>query len=67
MIGTVQGGPFARKDKGRSIKWESQKVWTISETTVDLDQEREDFLNPGKNKKIVPKNLTPGEKVKRSL
>lgn len=50
MIGTVQGSPFARKDKSRSMKWESRKVWTISETTVDLDQEREDFFNPEKKK-----------------
>lgn len=47
-MGNGQGSPSGRKDRGKRVKWGSRKVWTASETTVDLDQERKDFLNPGK-------------------
>lgn len=46
--GNGQGSPLSRKDRDKSVKWGSGKVGTASETTVDLDQERKDLLNPGK-------------------
>lgn len=45
------GQPICREGQRREHEMGVPEVWTTTETTVDLDQERKDLLNPGKKKK----------------
>lgn len=57
------GQPVCREGQRREHEMGVLEVWTTTETTVDLDQERKDLLNPRKKKKKVQKTMEKQVKI----